>query len=581
MAFSLTTKHVELRGSWLVALVQKDDNTWTFSKLNLNDHIGNNDGNFDVTMDRWYNSAEHWTCHLRGPFLCAQLRTLVGSWAPETYVNLDLFIRNKDGNLEFQKLSDSLLFYTACLTLEHSTLRGLVVGRDGKFHTSELNLDENIGNINGKFEAGERHYSRSGRNFHLEHGLDTIKLTAELADYAGDHHAAEIELSDFVINRKGQLDFIRRDETVDKEHWSTAIADQIPLFGSSVAGLHHLGEHENEEQLYRKIAASTNSANITVGTVIGAFIGRAIKAPVLGMVLGAGLSTSPHVLIGDKVAKAIEDPATRSQILEATVGKYVFVTLRDMIAADQITTAAQWLDAALNPSVDDWMKGLVAWLERQDITLPEFSLHTMLKRVFARLQGETIEEWDKALEVLQETKKRVEILKLEPEPEPEPEPEVLVEAPAADEAVEVPQKAEEEPQVTDESKTTGEAQTTNEPEAADVSSNSRTTTTTTDEPGKDVAATGDAKDDAKADERAKVDEPKAGESKVGDEHNTTATSSTRASSLKQQDRNGSKSSVGGDKPNGRNGSRKGWQSVLGISMLRSWSKHRQPKAVAV
>ncbi|OTA53171.1 Cyanovirin-N [Hypoxylon sp. EC38] len=447
MAFSLTSKHVELRGSWLVALVRKDDNTWTFSKLNLNDHVGNNDGNFDVTMDRWYNSAEHWTCHLRGPFLCAQLRTLVGSWAPETYVNLDLFIRNKDGNLEFQKLSDSLLFYTACLTLEHSTLRGLVVGRDGKFHTSELNLDENIGNINGKFEAGERHYSRSGRNFRLEHGIDTIKLTAELADYAGDHHAAEIELSDCVINRKGQLDFLRRDETVDKEQWTTAIADQIPLFGSSVAGLYHLGEHENEEQLYRKIASSTNSANITVGTVIGAFIGRAIKSPVLGMVLGAGLSTSPNVLIGDKVAKAIEDPATRSQILEATVGKYVFVTLRDMIAADQITTAAQWLDAALTPSVDDWMKGLVAWLERQDITLPEFSLYTMLKRVFARLQGEIIEEWDKALEVLQETKKRVEILKLEPEPEPEPEPEVLVEAPAADEpeTVEVPhQKAEEE-----------------------------------------------------------------------------------------------------------------------------------------
>lgn len=177
-----------------------------------------------------------------------------------------------------------------------------------------------------------------------------------------------------------QVTNLRSDETVEKEHWSTAIAEQIPTFGSAVAGLHYLGDHENEERLYRQIASSTNSANITVGTVIGAFIGRAIGGPVIGMVLGAGLSTSPNVLIGDKVANAIEDPKTRSQILEATVGRYVFETLRDMIAVDQIATAAEWLDAALNPNVDDWMKSLVAWLEKQEITLPEFSLHTMLKR---------------------------------------------------------------------------------------------------------------------------------------------------------------------------------------------------------
>lgn len=104
MAFSLTSKQVELRGSWLAAVLQKDDGSWTFSKLNLNEHVGNNDGSFDVTIDKWYNTAEHWSCHLQGTSLLAQLKTREGAWAPETSINLDLFVRNKDGSLEFQKL---------------------------------------------------------------------------------------------------------------------------------------------------------------------------------------------------------------------------------------------------------------------------------------------------------------------------------------------------------------------------------------------------------------------------------------------------------------------------------------------
>lgn len=104
MAFSLTAKNLELRGSWLVAAVQQPDGSWSFAKLNLNDHIGNNNGDFDVTMDRWYNTAEDWSCHLRGPVLCAQLRTISGTYAPERCINLDLFVKNHDGSLEFQDL---------------------------------------------------------------------------------------------------------------------------------------------------------------------------------------------------------------------------------------------------------------------------------------------------------------------------------------------------------------------------------------------------------------------------------------------------------------------------------------------
>ncbi|KAI1207915.1 Cyanovirin-N [Annulohypoxylon truncatum] len=630
MAFSLTSKQVELRGSWLAAILQKDDGSWTFSKLNLNEHVGNNDGSFDVTIDKWYNSAEHWSCHLQGPFLRAQLKTREGAWAPETSVNLDLFIRNKDGSLEFQKLNDSLLFYTASLQLEYAILRGLVVGPDGKLYLSELNLDENIGNINGKFEAGERHYSRSGRDFKLEQGLDSVKLSAELADYAGAHHPAEIDLAEIVVNRNGKLSFLRpyvysptilamkmpplqiptlkscastvlsyairkyttwnepgltvssSEENSSKDNWAAAIAEQIPLVGSAIAGLHRVTDEKESERLYRNIAASTNSATVTIGTVLGAFIGRAIRGPVIGMVLGAGLSTTPGVFLEERIAASIEDAEVRSQIQQATLGRYIFETLREMIAADQTVAAAQLLDAALSPEIDNWKKNFVFWLEKQEITLlGDFSLHATLKRVFARLRNEHVVEWDLALDQLAAITARTSALKLEPEPEPEPEavPSILVEAPAADQfqAVEAAQQA----QVTDESKaaTDPAAQTTNESEALD--------STAANAAGKPTSSG--------------ADEPPQSPTATAVEPNENSGSSTRASSLKPSAAtaghhdagNGGNGGANGAAGNGNNGnksttsvsrtgsSRKGWHNVLGITMFRSWSRHRQPKAVAV
>ncbi|OTB03210.1 hypothetical protein M426DRAFT_23998 [Hypoxylon sp. CI-4A] len=564
MAFSLTSKQVELRGCWLVALVQKGDGSWNTSRLNLNDFIGNNDGKFDVTMNKWYNSAQDWSCYIRGPFLCAQLRTVAGLYSPEVSINLDLFIRNRDGTLEFQTLGDSIFLYTACLSLlENATLRGLVVGRDGKFHISELDLDQYYGNINGKFEADERHYSRSGRNFALDRDL---KLTAELMDHAGEHHQSEIDLSDHIINKRGKLAFVKRDEPLEKEHWTTSVTEQIPVLGSAVAGLHQLGELGGEDRLYRKIASSTNSAKITVGTAIGSFIGRAIRSPIVGSIIGAGLSTLPGIFVEGDVANAIDDSPFRSQVQEALLGRYVFETLRDIIAADETATAGEWLSAALDPSIDGWTKGLLDWLERQEITLlPEFSLYTMMQRVFTRLQGTNVEEWDKALELLADIKRRKETLKLEPEEEPQ----IIIEVPTPDEqqqplVAEEPQAAEEVPPTI----------TTEEPPKADSEQPQANGETTNNNNQQQAAAEQQAPPQ------------------------TISSSSTRASSLKpdpndessrkstsnnNNNNNGDKdkdktSSVRG---NGTSSSRKGWQNVLGISMLRSWSKHRQPKAVAV
>lgn len=104
MTFSLSAKNIGQRGCWVVALVRKPDTEWTLSKLNLNDYIDNNDGEFDVTMSRWFNSTKEWSWRLEGTTLFAQLRTNAGWYANETSITHHLVVKNKEGSLVFQKL---------------------------------------------------------------------------------------------------------------------------------------------------------------------------------------------------------------------------------------------------------------------------------------------------------------------------------------------------------------------------------------------------------------------------------------------------------------------------------------------
>ncbi|KAI1468165.1 CNVH-domain-containing protein [Daldinia caldariorum] len=602
MAFSLTSKNIELRGSWLVAEVRKpEDGSWTSSRLNLNEHIGNNDGVFDVTMDRWHNTAQEWSVHLRGPILYARLRTIAGGYAEETSINLDLFVRNRDGNLEFQKLGDSLLLYTAGLTLDNAILRGLAVGRDGKFHVSEIDLDEYFGNIGSKFEIDERHYSRTGRNFRLERESNRLRLFGELQDYEGVHHPAEVDLSACIVNRKGRLSFSKpyvchyvlkaftrlvlaplpstylslcyefkssigslpflpSADPTEREHWTTVVAEQIPVFGPSIAGLHRSkDETRTENQSYYEIATSANSASFTVGLAIGAFIGRASESPIIGTILGAALSNASDIFVEDQAVNAIEDPHARSQVQEAKLGSFVSEALRNLIVPEHIAAAAEFLSASFNPEIDVWKNGLAAWLEKQNLNLlADLSLYATMKKVFKQLQGETIEEWQNTLVEIETLKQRSQILELKPEDPPQ----VIVEEPEEPEieAIEAPETAAE-----------AEAEASNEAEA----------------PQPDTVSELEAADkvpEINGTEATPTEATATEPAKAVPEAANTASSSTRASSdksvLKDGAKNASQTNVPGNANTKPSTNPKRWHSVIGIPVWRkSWSRPRQQRVV--
>ncbi|KAI2616759.1 hypothetical protein GGR54DRAFT_649186 [Hypoxylon sp. NC1633] len=418
MAFSLTSKNPSLRGPWLSAMVQKADSSWTYSRLDLNKHIGNADGAFDVTIDRWHDSADASSCRLRGTFLFARLRATDGDFAAETCINLDLFVANVDGCLRFQTLSESILVSAACLTLNNNLLSGLVLGRDGKFHPSALDLDHHYGNIGGRFEAGRENFSLTGRNLRLELDANAAKLVGEIKDYDGEYRASEIDLSVCVVNRQGQLVFEENDGWFKKDHWITSISDQIPVLGEALAGLIRFGD--NEPETHQTLHNLTNSAATTASLALGSRIGRALSSPTLGLLLGAGLGSPAHLCLWDRIAALDDpDPGVRGAIREATVGRYVAETLGRLFGDGAAAAAAELLYATLDPAIDCWLdrgsgdESLSGEWEVVPAVLEGFSLYAMLKKIPVLLQGESIDEWNDALQVLDDKLKQH-----QPEPYP-------------------------------------------------------------------------------------------------------------------------------------------------------------------
>lgn len=100
-AFQHTAENIELRGSWLHANLRRCNGDLVPSQIDLNEHIANNDGEFDLSGSRWFDSAR--AVRLDGTILHAQLRTKAGKYSADRSLDLSLFLSNEDGNFKFIK----------------------------------------------------------------------------------------------------------------------------------------------------------------------------------------------------------------------------------------------------------------------------------------------------------------------------------------------------------------------------------------------------------------------------------------------------------------------------------------------
>ncbi|KAF4506545.1 hypothetical protein G6O67_006619 [Ophiocordyceps sinensis] len=103
MSFSQSSQNYRLEGSRLFAQVRRSDGSWADGELDINNHVGNNDGVFDLHGTGVYDSADHASWRLDGTTIVALLRKADGSLGEEQFLRLDDHVSNNDGTLEFNK----------------------------------------------------------------------------------------------------------------------------------------------------------------------------------------------------------------------------------------------------------------------------------------------------------------------------------------------------------------------------------------------------------------------------------------------------------------------------------------------
>lgn len=99
MSFSKSAQSAHLKGSHLHAQVRRVDGSWNDSKINLDHHIGNDNGHLVWGAENFSQSCQNITIH-DGHKLKCEARRVDGSWN-HTEINLDDKIGNNNGDLVF------------------------------------------------------------------------------------------------------------------------------------------------------------------------------------------------------------------------------------------------------------------------------------------------------------------------------------------------------------------------------------------------------------------------------------------------------------------------------------------------
>ncbi|KAJ2919823.1 hypothetical protein MD484_g595, partial [Candolleomyces efflorescens] len=256
-------------------------------------------------------------------------------------------------------------------------------------------------------EVGEYPRQKCLGNFELVHTESSVMLKGELGNGNHEYVNAEVNLAICIVNHGGRLVFVKHDGLFDRDGFFAKLLEPLPVIGLVIGGVHALAG--NLDHAARAIARSVNStivlggmaAGILAGALAaGTVIGALFANPIVGCVIGAGLASSFGVLAEVAIAdRFIVDPRVRADIEEATIGRCIFETLRNMVAAAGAGLLAQWLGGVLASKIgiDATVKALQAALVKYGFTIPlDFALYGALKKVIDLLRGIPVPEWVKA-----------------------------------------------------------------------------------------------------------------------------------------------------------------------------------------
>ncbi|KAK5997585.1 hypothetical protein PT974_02948 [Cladobotryum mycophilum] len=341
MSFQATSRNYRLEGSVLYAECGNGNGSYVNSSLDLNQHIGNNDGAFWITKQTsaFYQSARD--VQLQGTMLSATLRRNNGSWVEEeSRLDLSFCVSNIRGKLTYQKPKESIINDTSMAFLEGPQLHALCLGYDGILHASDINLNEHYENHNGDLVNGRLFYNTAS-DVYLTRSQKDVLLHATLG---GNHwntgdfvKQRQVDVSINILNRGGQLVYERHDGFWDRDGPFATFCEKIPFVGYVVAGVQEAAG--NEDQAKRAVAHCTESTFVCVGSLVGMLVGGP-----LGSMIGKAIATPIGLIVESAIGGTIDDPRIRGQFEEATFGKILFETIRKVLKTKgDRQHASKWL----------------------------------------------------------------------------------------------------------------------------------------------------------------------------------------------------------------------------------------------
>ncbi|KAH9832471.1 Cyanovirin-N [Rhodofomes roseus] len=211
MVFTLTTYDAFLKDNHiLVAYCYSKDGSSRRCELDLDKHLGNNDGWFDTTTPDRSHAFSHSSRDItyKDGTLRASLRKLSKDYNITT-ICLDSYVVNANGQLQFCKTpGGEILSSCRAFCLTDSVLSALCLGMDHTWHASSIDLNGHYGVYKGAVVPIGTHFHRDVRNACFQVRGARALLCAEVRVALGKFEHGEVDLSNCVFNREGRLTFV-------------------------------------------------------------------------------------------------------------------------------------------------------------------------------------------------------------------------------------------------------------------------------------------------------------------------------------------------------------------------------------
>ncbi|KIP12890.1 hypothetical protein PHLGIDRAFT_97651 [Phlebiopsis gigantea 11061_1 CR5-6] len=199
--FSKTCSNIKLDGSVLSASCRTSSGGTKPSSVDLDKHIGNTDGYFDISGTNYTTGAKDASLISR-TVLSDELITSDGKSTRKARINLDNYVGNNSGSLTWVMTSKGdFASSSSHLSLKGTILSATCKKSDGSSTQSSLDLSDHLGNMHGSLDFISKGFQDASESIEL----DGTVLKVQLRGDGDEVFCNMLDLNLHVGNDEGKL----------------------------------------------------------------------------------------------------------------------------------------------------------------------------------------------------------------------------------------------------------------------------------------------------------------------------------------------------------------------------------------